>query len=492
MDSTLNTFAKGMIKDVAETLRPEDSYEDAQDMKLNAGDSASEYIISNVKGNKLSFTVPDTPTLFTVNIQDIALPSNWSEAITITTSVGTFTGNVFQGNAVDIDDYLDKIQESILEDPTFALFNLNAARSGTRIRIWSNSFTITNVQLSYSIVEIQQVQPNQQIIGWDTSNNTFILFTTNDSSSTGGIGSFWRLTYNEVSFDTTIELIYSDNLHFTTLQPIANPGGVEMVYERPSIHRVYFTDRMNPLRSFNIDDPNVMALDPDIINIESQVVLKSPYLKNIVAGSGLIAGHYQFSYYLESSSGAVTPYAPASNSIFITDNVPDNTVTGYTNYMGSAPESQTGVSIEIEVTDVDTSFDLLTFIVIKKIAENVSPVIEMITASIQTNSTITYVYDGNSEVASVTEIDFTAIRNTFDICHTIAQKDNILFAANTIGSPFDLNFDTRAYRFNATQEHDLRKDDGNLISITSQELIDISDPFALDHDSDAINNNYKS
>jgi hypothetical protein len=48
MDNTLNTFAKGMIKDVAETLRPEDSYEDAQDMKLNAGNSASEYIISNV------------------------------------------------------------------------------------------------------------------------------------------------------------------------------------------------------------------------------------------------------------------------------------------------------------------------------------------------------------------------------------------------------------------------------------------------------------
>ena len=47
-DNTLNTFANGMIKDVAETLRPEDSYEDAQDMKLNACNSASEYIISNV------------------------------------------------------------------------------------------------------------------------------------------------------------------------------------------------------------------------------------------------------------------------------------------------------------------------------------------------------------------------------------------------------------------------------------------------------------
>ena len=127
-DNTLNTFAKGMIKDVAETLRPEDSYEDAQDMKLNAGNSASEYIISNVKGNKLSFTVPDTPVLFTVNKNDISLPANWSETIVITSSLGTFTGSAFIGTAAELDDYLDKIQESILEDQAFASLNLNVDR----------------------------------------------------------------------------------------------------------------------------------------------------------------------------------------------------------------------------------------------------------------------------------------------------------------------------------------------------------------------------
>jgi hypothetical protein len=488
MDNTLNTFAKGMIKDVAETLRPEDSYEDAQDMKLNAGNSASEYIISNVKGNKLSFTVPNVPVLFTVNKNNISLPAIWDETITITTpSLGTFTGSTFSGLSTDMDDYLDKIQESILEDQIFAPLNLNIARSGSRIRIWSNDISITNIQLSYSSVEIQQVQTNQQIIGWDVSNDEIVLFTTNDSSPTGGIGSLWKLTYDKVTFDTTIKIIYSDALNFTTLQPIANPGGVEMVYERPSIHRIYWTDRINNLRSFNIEDPNVMALDPNIVDLDTEVILSPPYLKSIAAGSGLIAGYYQFSYYLESSSGAVTPYAPASNSIFITDYIPNNSLVEYGEYKGAAPETEINVSIEIEVRNIDTSFDLITLIVIKKVLENASPVIEMITASIQTDSTITYVYDGNSEVASVTELDFTAIRNTFDICHTIAQKDNILFAANTIGIPLDIDFDTRAYRFNNVQEHDLRYDDGSPISISPLELLDISDPFALDNNSDAIN-----
>jgi len=247
MDNTLNTFAKGMIKDVAETLRPEDSYDDAQDMKLNAGNSASEYIISNVKGNKLSFTLPDSPILFTVNKNDISLPANWSETIVITTPLGPFTGNAFTGNAAELDDYLDKIQESILEDQAFTSLNLNAARSGSRIRIWSDNIDIVSIQFQYSNVQTQQAQSNQQIIGWDVSNDEIVLFTTNDSSATGGIGSLWKLTYDKVTFDTQIQILYSDDINFTTLQPIANPGGVEMVYERPSKNMVYWTDRMKKL-----------------------------------------------------------------------------------------------------------------------------------------------------------------------------------------------------------------------------------------------------
>lgn len=485
MDNTLNTFAKGMIKDVAETLRPEDSYDDAQDMKLNAGNSASEYIISNVKGNKLSFTIPDTPVLFTVNKNDISLPTNWSETITITTSsLGTFTGSAFTGTASELDDYLDKIQESILEDPIFTSLNLNAARSGSRIRIWSDDIDIVSVQFQYSSVNLQQAQSDQQIIGWDVSNDVIVLFTTNDSSTTGGIGSLWKLTYDKVTFDTQIQILYSDDINFTTRQPIANPGGVEMVYERPSIHRIYWTDRMNNLRSLNIADPNLMALDPDAISVESNVILEKPHLQKILSGGGsLIAGHYQFSYYLQEVSGAITPYSPTSNSIFITEHVPDGG-TNYRDYMGVPVDTQTPVSIEIEINNVNVSFTILNLVVIKKLSENASPIIELIQVPIGITPTVRYTYNGNAETSIITEIDFTAFRNTFDICHTIAQKDNILFAANTIGDLFDVDFDTRAYRFNKVQENDLRNDDGTPISITSLELLQ---SFELDNTSDAIN-----
>jgi len=245
---------------------------------------------------------------------------------------------------------------------------------------------------------------------------------------------------------------------------------------------------MNNLRSVNIADPNLMALDPDTINIEASIILEKPHLQRILTGGGqLIAGHYQFAYYLQEVSGGITSYSPASNSIFITEHVPDGG-THYNNYMGVPVDTQTGVSIEIEVGNVNISFTILNFIVIKKLAENASPIIELIQVPIGTTPTVRYTYNGNANASTITEIDFTAFRNTFDICHTIAQKDNILFAANTIGDLFDVDIDTRAYRFNAAQGHDLRNDDGTPISITSQELLDISEPFELDNTSDAINN----
>jgi hypothetical protein len=114
MDNTLNTFAKGMIKDVAETLRPEESYDDAQDMKLNAGNSASEYIISNVKGNKLSFTVPDVASVIRLELKNYYnLPSPWLERIRIVATSGTYVGNVFEGQYNDEDDYFDQIENSL-------------------------------------------------------------------------------------------------------------------------------------------------------------------------------------------------------------------------------------------------------------------------------------------------------------------------------------------------------------------------------------------
>lgn len=67
-EQTINSFSKGMIKDVADTLRSEDSYEDAHDIKIRGLDGSTDYIVSNIKGNELMFTIPNvTPSVCHLN-----------------------------------------------------------------------------------------------------------------------------------------------------------------------------------------------------------------------------------------------------------------------------------------------------------------------------------------------------------------------------------------------------------------------------------------
>ncbi len=487
MDNTLNTFAKGMIKDVAETLRPEDSYEDAQDMKLNAGNSASEYIISNVKGNKLSFTVPNVPNVLTIELNEsITLPQPWSDTVQINMLSGTYTSSSINGLYDDLDDYFDQIEYTIKNDIAFASLNLNIARQGLLLRIWSetdqilslNPSTSPNARLKNTL---QQEQLNQQIIGWETINKNIYLFTTNDSSETGGIGSIFELKYNEVTLDTSIKLVYTENVNFTTLNPIANPGGIVGIYETESIQSIYWTDRLNDLRTINVANPNLMATSPFTLSINIDIELEKPILEQIVLGGSLDVGHYQIAYSLVTDSGAETPYSHTSNSIYISNSDITN---GYTNYSGSDSDQLSNNAIKFKIDNIDTSYTYLNIIVLKKINLTGTTEIYKIQQLEITDQTIIYTYTGDEPAAIITEIDFNRVLNLFDKCHAIDKKDNILFAANTEGSAKDLDFDSRAYRFNENGNIALNNISGFPLSVTPQLALT---SFGLDPTSDAIN-----
>lgn len=487
MDNTLNTFAKGMIKDVAETLRPEDSYEDAQDMKLNAGNSASEYIISNVKGNKLSFTVPDVPSIIRLGLKNYYnLPSPWLERIRIVATSGTYVGNVFEGQYNDQDDYFDQIENSLNNDVPFNSLNLNISRQGNVFRIWSETDNLISIDSApypntRLVNNVQQAQSNQQIIGWENINESIYIFTTNDSSSTGGIGSVFKVDYNIVTFDVSIKLIYTENVNFTTAYPIANPGGIVGIYETPFTQSLYWTDRLNNLRTMNVADPNIMAVDPFTLSINIDINLEKPVLEEVVLGGSLDVAHYQVAYTLKTDSGATTSYSHTSNSIYVTLNSPGD---GYSDYIGADPQTVTNNAIRIKIDNIDTSYSFLELVVLKKVYPTATVEIFKVAELEITDETIIYTYTGDEPAAIITELDFNRVLNLFDKCHAISKKDNILFAANTIGSPKDLDFDARAYRFDKNGNIELLNISGFNISIPPDLT---TTPFALDKTSDAIN-----
>lgn len=484
-DNTLNTFAKGMIKDVAETLRPEDSYDDAQDMKLNAGNSASEYIISNVKGNKLIFTVPDVPQICKVKAEGSLFISGQSYTPNISVSGTTVTAST-QIQVDDINTFFDELEDILKTDTAFTSYNLNVHRIGTVIRVWSNTHQVLLNSTSWLINDtdieftVQSVQTSQQIIGWDNIGDEIYLLTTNNSSSTGGYGTFWELTYDDITFDPTIELKYSEFLNFTTLQPIANPGGIETVLENSQTSRIYWTDRINPLRTINIKDDNVMCFDPKDLDLRLSANMRRPVLKSVQNGGQLLTGVYQVSYNLRNADGATTSYSHTSNSIdiFAAD------LNDYAACDGNDSGILTGKSFTIEIQDVDTNYEFIDLVILRKEAEGATAVISKITDLPIISNLFTYTYSGGEVQTILTEADFNRIKIFFERCHTIAQKDNILFAANTVERIFDIDFDARAYRFARSGNCKLADEAGNQVTYTNT-----ADLFAIPEDEDAINPN---
>lgn len=489
-DNTLNTFAKGMIKDVAETLRPEDSYEDAQDMQLDAGNSSSEYILTNVEGNKLSFVVPDVPQICKIRSRGTKFVENQTYTPHIVVnSIDVYATEQIQAN--DITTFFDSLEEILKTDSAFTQYDLNVHRIGTTIRVWSETYEITVIGNSWITndtdiqITTQTPQTDQQIIGWDNIGDDVYLLTTNDSSATGGYGTFWKLTYDEVTLDSTIELKYSEFLNFTTQNLIANPGGIETILENSNTARIYWTDRLNPLRTINIADDNVMCFDPEDLDLRLSTSMRKPVLKSVQNGGQLLTGVYQVAYSLRNADGATTPYSHTSNNFDIFT----ATITEYAASQGNDSNILTGKSFTIEIQDVDTTYEFVDLVILRKETANTTAFIGKITDLPITSDTFTYTHTGNEPQTIITEADFNRIRIFFEKCQAIAQKDNILFAANTIERTFDIDFDARAFRFDRNGLTKLQDINGDEVSYNPLSLGIATPPvpFSIPEDEDAIN-----
>ena len=489
-EQTINSFSKGMIKDAAETLRTPESYEDAHDIKIRGLDGSTDYIVSNIKGNELMFTIPDVPQIAKLTTRGGDFPTSWNFAPEIIADGTTIPANVniSFGSDGTIDEFFDQFENSLRTDSAFTPYNLIVKRIGSTIRVWSESYNIalnttflTTFFSSYPnvIIETQPVQATQQIIGWVSVGDKIYLYSTN--STTGSVASIWQLTYDEVTLVSTVILMYSENLNMGTHNPIANPGGIESIFENTQTERLYWTDRINPLRTINIIDENAMCFSPEDLDLRLTSKLEKPGLIAIETGGALVTGVYQVAYNLRNSDGAITSYSHTSNSIDIIDAA----YTGYANITGNDNGILTSKAISIQIEGIDTTYEFLDLIVLRKETENATAVISKITDLQVSSSTFNYIITGNEPASNITEVDFNRIAIFFEKCHTIAQKDNILFAANTEERTFDVEFDARAYRFDDNLFCQLVDIQNNIEVFAPWQIL--SQPFYIPETEDAIN-----
>ena len=165
------------------------------------------------------------------------------------------------------------------------------------------------------------------------------------------------------------DIIVDNILNLSSSFPIRS---YEIDYNTFGERIVGFTDRYNNFRVLNIDKPPFLT-NPDgslqnpadISDLEGFPKFKLPiftFTVNQIGGS-VMSGAYSICFSYASKDGTRTPNSPPSKMIYITD---DSTAVGYDKFDGCLPRTRTSKSILFNITNVDTRYDQLTLIVVRK------------------------------------------------------------------------------------------------------------------------------
>lgn len=494
-----NSFQGGMNMDNSPLNQPKGTYVRADNLRIINDASLTSGSINNIKGNQFNLTIPNTTTIQKIDITGV----DASQTITINGETGTAlsigSGTIGQ----DIKDYID-------DDAAYTKYNVEYTISAATsyilvIPVTGFPLTIafgggdTGLTLNTSYVP---AQTDLEIIGFTTIRDDIYLFTTNNTTKNPGgysfdtslpvdpssVGQIWKYTYDKITLSGTLTLIYNNYIDFSTYYAIP-PSAALGRYENTNIQRLYWTDNFNKLRSLNVSNPNVLALEPSLLDIVPAVDFDIPILQSIfnASGNNTPVGSYQVAYRLKNTGGAVTNFSELSNMVFVVGaNEASNTFgNGFKDYIGAGIGSPAGKQITWRIENLDTDFERIEVVVIRKDSPDDSGDLFLLDdVPLNGEDFYEFTYDGTQTYTPLTLTEFAALQGTFTHCKTIATKDNRLFAANIRNQSGDLEFDCRAFRkFTGT----VIADDIILTNNGSSSTYTSATAQALDETEDAIN-----
>jgi len=455
----IKIFSKGLNSDLSPVFQQENTYTDALNIELINDENQGSIAISNSKGNQLQISLNNTDS-----IKKITLNSTGFVNISIDFQSGA---GIVANNIKDLYDY-------IINDPTYTFLNerYRIYYSNESLYIYSlNIFTtIVSVTGAGLVLETNYIpaQSNIKVIGYGIIRDNIYLFATANTSidpktTNDGYGFIYKISYNNITFnpsDTTYEIIYAANLSFTTYYNIPQTGVIGR-YENELIQRLYWTDNYNRLRSINVADPQIGALDISLIDVTPSVAMDIPILKNITSAQGtteIEIGCYQLAYKLSNTSGSTTQFSIPSNPVFVV-NAPEenqNTITNWKDYHGDVRGTKTTKRITWKINTLDRNFERIEAVVLFRDSKNSVPTITSFFNSIVNSDSIEITLDGNilesNNTTVVTLDEFNSLAALFTNCKTIGTKDNRLLLGNVrneLNEISDLEYDSRAYRFSA-------------------------------------------
>lgn len=439
----INTFQGGMDKDLLKSILPKNKYIDARNIRLVTDKGSSTGALTNTFGNTQFKDIPDT-----YQVYKLTWASNGNTTITVngqTTSSITTSGGILNTLAT---------YTALSALSNFGV-SFSAAYSSTYVLIWGLTqnpvitFGTGGVITSTLFVA---AQATLEPIGWTKIRDNIILFTTNVSNSTGGVGQIWKVTYNKQtiynspSTSATYTLLYNNDLKFTKQKPICQLGQTEGRYENSTTQNIYWTDNFNNLRRFNIADPQGFALDPTLLETSSPFSLSVPLLNKINDSGGSVPiGNWACAFRLKNTGGGTTTFSPISNPLKL---IGTASTGSFRDQFGTNAGSVSSKSITWDINGLDTDYDRIELAVLYWPNPQTLPTINVVfDEPISPSGNMSFTFTDTEDKIPITIDEFAESTATFTRCKTIFSKDNRLFVGNVANTRFNITFDARALRF---------------------------------------------
>ena len=235
------------------------------------------------------------------------------------------------------------------------------------------------------------------------------------------------ITKNE-DFTLTKELVWKGFLNLDINRKI-NCVGVD---ENAHYKRVYFTDSLNPLRTFNLRDPNLAYKQPASFNIVQNVRLLQPKVKSIKNSGSLKAMGTQYLYQLISEEGQVSSLSPLSKMTYIVDE------SSPVKYRGGNISEQTNKNVYLECVILDYErYKSIECIALEYETIGVPTSIKSLGIK-EAAEVVEFTHDGTeadySDTFTLAEI--LSNSNSWEYCNDLAIKNNKLIGVGLRNKPY--------------------------------------------------------
>ena len=234
-------------------------------------------------------------------------------------------------------------------------------------------------------------------------------------------------------------LKYEGDLNWHVDYPVQAEGR----YESTNIQKVYFVDGYNNIRFLNLVEPGISSKEANYLSILPELYQDVLTITDISNDGSLVGGIIEYIAIFYTPTGLESVFSQPSDRVQLTDG---NLTGSYNSIMGVETGANTFKSVSILITNPDTSlFNQVRLVSIHYQEYGANPILTII-GDYELNVSLVVRDSGTSAIGEYSLEEYNRLKNIFK-AKTLATKNNYLFAGNIEEIYTDIDYDSRAYRF---------------------------------------------